>query len=63
MALPNGEGRMFVGLVADQSGLDRILRRMAGCDGEPRDEMTRSVSAPTGAYFVLPAIDDFTRRT
>lgn len=50
-------GTMFVGLAADQSVLHRMLERMVGQHGEPRDELTRFTKPVTGAYYVLPAID------
>ncbi|MFV0309701.1 MAG: Dyp-type peroxidase [Desertimonas sp.] len=51
-------GTMFVGMTKDQSILERMLARMAGCDGEPRDELTRYSRAVTGAYYVLPKLAD-----
>ena len=35
--------------------LHEMLRRMAGIDGEPRDELTRYSEAETGSYY-CPAV-------
>lgn len=50
-------GTMFVGLCRDQTVLHEMLRRMAGQDGQPRDELTRYTTAETGAYYFLPSLD------
>lgn len=51
-------GTMFVGLCRDREVLQEMLRRMAGIDGEPRDELTRYSRAETGAYYFLPSLTD-----
>ena len=51
-------GTMFVGLCRDREVLHEMLRRMAGIDGEPRDELTRYSRAETGAYYFLPSLTD-----
>ena len=48
-------GTMFVGFAATQAPFDRMLRRMAGVDGEPRDELTRFATPLSGAYYVVPS--------
>ena len=49
-------GTMFVGFAAEQGPLARMLDRMAGVDGGPRDELTRYTSPETGAYYFVPAL-------
>lgn len=51
-------GTMFVGLSKDREILQEMLRRMAGIDGQPRDELTRYTTAETGAYYFLPSLAD-----
>ena len=48
-------GTLFIGLSAEQRILHTMLQRMAGQDGQPRDDLTRYTAARTGAYYVLPA--------
>jgi putative iron-dependent peroxidase len=50
-------GTVFVGFSAEQSRLDRMLRRMAGIEDGIRDAITRYTAAVTGAYYVVPSID------
>ena len=35
-----------------------MLLRMAGADGQGRDDLTRYTSAETGSYYFLPAASD-----
>jgi putative iron-dependent peroxidase len=49
-------GTIFVGLSDDQQRLQRMLERMAGCDGGPRDALTRYTTPLTGSYYFLPAM-------
>lgn len=49
-------GTIFVGISADQQRLHRMLERMAGCAGEPRDALTRYTTPLTGSYYFLPAL-------
>jgi putative iron-dependent peroxidase len=49
-------GTIFVGLSADQHRLHRMLERMAGRDGEPRDALTLHTTPLTGSYYFVPAI-------
>ncbi len=53
-------GTLFIGLCAKQSVLQVMLERMAGQNGEPRDDLTRYTKANTGAYYVLPAAEALT---
>jgi porphyrinogen peroxidase len=54
-------GTVFVGFSAEQSRLDRMLRRMAGIEDGVRDALTRYTTAVTGAYYVIPSIDALMR--
>lgn len=47
-------GTLFIGLCGKQETLQTMLLRMAGQNGQPRDELTRYTTANTGAYYVLP---------
>ncbi len=49
-------GTLFVGFSAEQSRLDRMLRRMAGIEDGVRDAITRYTTALTGSYYVVPSI-------
>lgn len=49
-------GTVFIGFSAEQSRLDRMLRRMAGIEGGVRDAITRYTTPVTGAYYVVPSI-------
>lgn len=49
-------GTIFVGLSADQHRLHRMLERMAGHGGEPRDALTRHTTPLTGSYYFIPAM-------
>lgn len=49
-------GTVFIGFSAEQSRLDRMLRRMAGAEGGIRDAITRYTTPLTGAYYVVPSI-------
>jgi putative iron-dependent peroxidase len=49
-------GTVFIGFSAEQSRLDRMLRRMAGIEGGVRDAITRHTTPLTGAYYVIPSI-------
>lgn len=53
-------GTLFIGLAAKQQTLQVMLERMAGQNGEPRDDLTRYTTANTGAYYVLPAAEALT---
>ena len=50
-------GTIFVGFSAEQRRLARMLESMVGLGGAPRDELTRSTQALTGAYYVIPSAD------
>jgi putative iron-dependent peroxidase len=54
-------GTVFVGFSAEQSRLDRMLRRMAGIEGGIRDALTRYTIPLTGAYYVVPSIEALKR--
>lgn len=54
-------GTLFIGLCAKQETLHSMLLRMAGQNGEPRDDLTRYTAAHTGAYYVLPAAEALSR--
>ena len=49
-------GTIFVGFSAHQGILAAMLDSMVGRGG-PRDELTRSTRALTGAYYVIPSAD------
>jgi len=49
-------GTVFVGFSAEQSRLDRMLRRMAGIEDGIRDAITRFTTPISGAYYVIPSI-------
>lgn len=49
-------GTVFVGFSAEQSRLDRMLKRMAGIEGGIRDAITRYTTPITGSYYVVPSI-------
>ena len=49
-------GTIFVGFSANQGVLAAMLDSMVGRGG-PRDELTRSTRALTGAYYVIPSTD------
>ena len=51
-------GTLFVGLCGRQQVLHEMLERMAGADGNGRDDLTRYTTAVTGAYYFLPASTD-----
>jgi porphyrinogen peroxidase len=51
-------GTLFVGLCGRQQTLHDMLLRMAGVDGQGRDDLTRYTTAETGAYYFLPATSD-----
>ncbi|HYM83227.1 MAG TPA: Dyp-type peroxidase [Candidatus Dormibacteraeota bacterium] len=50
-------GTIFVGFSAEQRRLAGMLESMVGVGGKPRDELTRSTRALTGAYYVIPSAD------
>ena len=50
-------GTMFVGFSADQRRLSRMLERMAGLAGGPRDALTRYTRPVSGAYYFVPSTD------
>ncbi|AZA10583.1 Dyp-type peroxidase [Corynebacterium gerontici] len=50
-------GTVFVGFSFDQWRTEEMLRRMAGADGGPRDEITRFTEPVSGAWYVCPSID------
>lgn len=54
-------GTVFVGFSAEQSRLDRMLRRMAGMEDGIRDAITRYTTPVTGAYYVVPSINALQR--
>lgn len=54
-------GVMFVGFSAEQRRMQRMLERMAGADGGPRDALTRYSTPLTGAYYVVPSVDALRR--
>lgn len=49
-------GTVFIGFSAEQSRLDRMLRRMTGMEDGIRDAITRYTTPLTGAYYVVPSI-------
>lgn len=51
-------GTMFVGFSREQHTLAEMLRRMAGVGDGIRDALTRYTTPITGAYYVVPAVDD-----
>ena len=51
-------GTVFVGFCASRHPLDRMLRRMAGAEDGLRDALTRYTVPLTGAYYVVPALED-----
>jgi putative iron-dependent peroxidase len=55
-------GTMFVGFSATRRALHTMLESMAGVTGEP-DALTRYTRALTGAYYVVPALDDLAKAT
>ncbi len=50
-------GTVFVGFSFDQWRMEEMLRRMAGADDGPRDQITRYTDAISGAWYVCPSID------
>ena len=51
-------GTMFVGFSAEQRRLARMLSRMAGAEDGIRDALTRYATAMTGAYYVVPPVEE-----
>jgi putative iron-dependent peroxidase len=51
-------GTMFVGFSREQARLHRMLLRMAGAEDGIRDALTRFTTPLTGAYYVVPSIED-----
>jgi porphyrinogen peroxidase len=51
-------GTMFVGFAKEQFRLAEMLRRMAGAVDGVRDALTRYTTPLTGAYYVVPAVED-----
>jgi porphyrinogen peroxidase len=51
-------GTMFVGFSQEQYRLAEMLRRMAGAGDGVRDALTRYTTPLTGAYYVIPAVED-----
>ena len=52
----HNHGTVFVGFTFDQWRMEEMLRRMAGADGGPRDEITRYTDAIAGGWYVCPSI-------
>jgi putative iron-dependent peroxidase len=51
-------GTLFVGFSKEQFRLAEMLRRMAGVGDGVRDALTRFTTPLTGAYYVVPAVDE-----
>jgi putative iron-dependent peroxidase len=51
-------GTMFVGFSREQARLHRMLLRMAGVEDGIRDALTRYTTPLTGAYYVVPSVED-----
>ena len=58
---PTDHGTVFVGFCASQHPLDTMLRRMAGADDGIRDALTRYTTPLSGAYYLVPAVDELRR--
>ena len=54
-------GTAFVGFSAEQGRLTEMLERMAGIPDGVRDELTRYVTALTGGYYSVPAVEALAR--
>jgi putative iron-dependent peroxidase len=54
-------GTMFVGFSQEQYRLAEMLRRMAGVGDGVRDALTRYTTPLTGAYYVVPAVEELLR--
>jgi porphyrinogen peroxidase len=54
-------GTLFVGFSREQFGLAEMLRRMAGAGDGIRDALTRYTTPLTGAYYVIPAVEELLR--
>lgn len=54
-------GTVFVGFSREQYALAEMLRRMAGVGDGIRDALTPYTTPITGAYCVVPAVDDLVR--
>ncbi len=54
-------GTYFVGFSRDRARLAEMLRRMAGADGGLRDALTRYTTPLTGAYYVVPSVEQLAR--
>ena len=54
-------GTVFVGFSADQSRMDRMLRRMSGAEDGMRDALTRYSTPLTGSYYFVPSLADLQR--
>jgi putative iron-dependent peroxidase len=54
-------GTMFVGFSREQSRLTAMLEQMAGVGDGVRDALTRYTTPLTGAYYVVPSVDDLAR--
>jgi putative iron-dependent peroxidase len=54
-------GTAFVGFSAEQWRLTEMLERMAGIPDGVRDELTRYVTALTGGYYTVPAVEALAR--
>lgn len=54
----SNHGTMFVGFSREQARLQRMLLRMAGVEDGIRDALTRYTTPLTGAYYVVPSIED-----
>jgi len=51
-------GTIFIGFSCEQSRLVRMLSRMAGAEDGVRDALTHYTTPLTGAYYVVPAVQD-----
>ena len=58
---PTDHGTVFVGFCAEQKPLQVMLERMAGVGDGIRDALTRYTDALSGAYYLVPSIDDLRR--
>ena len=54
---PSDHGTIFVGFCASRAPLHTMLESMAGVDGGIRDALTHFAEAITGAYYVIPSIE------
>lgn len=58
---PTRHGTVVVGFCGSQRPLQVMLERMAGIPDGVRDALTRHTVPLTGAYYVVPSLDDLAR--